>query len=200
MNSDLNPYQYHLPEEKIAKHPLDQRDASKILIYRKGKIIHDQFSNTLKHLPNHSTVFFNNTKVISARLFFLKPTGAKIEVFLTEPRKPFFDFQKVLSTKHSCTWKCIIGNLKKWKDGESLSMEFDNTKVLATLEDRNEGMVRLEWNEDIEFLEILEKAGHVPLPPYLNREEETTDKERYQTVFSKLDGAVAAPTAGLHFF
>ncbi len=199
MDSDLSQYQYDLPNDRIAKHPLDQRDASKLLIYKEGEITHKRFSDALDYLPSGSTIFFNNTKVIAARLYFFKPTGAKIEVFLTEPMAPFTDFQQAFGATKSCMWKCIIGNLKKWKDGEVLSMKMDQTHLTASLEDRGNNLVRFEWEDQVPFLEIVEQAGHVPLPPYLNREEESEDKDRYQTVFSKLEGAVAAPTAGLHF-
>ena len=199
MTSDLDPYKYDLPEDRIADRPLEKRDSSKLLVYKDKTISHQRFTDAINFIPNGATVFFNNTKVIAARLYFLKSTGAKIEVFLTEPIEPFADFQKAFTTKNSCTWKCIIGNLKKWKEKDVLSIDQGRFNIKAILKDRDQGLVHFEWTDDVSFLEIIEQSGHIPLPPYLNREEETEDKERYQTVFSKLEGAVAAPTAGLHF-
>jgi S-adenosylmethionine:tRNA ribosyltransferase-isomerase len=198
--SPLDQYLYHLPEEKIAKHPLEDRDASKLLFYKDKKISHLAFRDCVDLVPEGATLFLNNTKVISARLFFYKDTGAKIEVFLTEPIAPHPEFQKALKATHSSVWKCMIGNLKKWKDDQTLTLKLkDDTIVRAKLIDKDKNHVEFSWDNELEFLEIIESAGHVPLPPYLNRSEEKEDKERYQTVFSALEGAVAAPTAGLHF-
>ncbi|UXP33956.1 S-adenosylmethionine:tRNA ribosyltransferase-isomerase [Reichenbachiella agarivorans] len=198
-NTKLEKYLFELPDEKIAKHPLENRDASKLLVYKQNKIQHDYFKNLLDHIPAHSTIFLNNTKVIAARLYFQKDTGAKIEVFLTEPNSPETEFQQALKVKNRCTWKCMIGNLKKWKEDTSIHLQLDHISLHAKLIDRIAGLVEFAWNTEDEFLSIIEAAGHVPLPPYLNREEIAADKERYQTVFSEKEGAVAAPTAGLHF-
>jgi len=199
INTQLENYLFELPDERIAKHPLKNRDDSKILIYKNGMVRHEKFKGVVDEIPEDSTIFLNNTKVIAARLYFQKSTGAKIEVFLTEPIAPHTEFQNALKVKHKCVWKCMIGNLKKWKEGTFIHLQLNNIGLDARLIDRKQGLVEFTWNTDDEFLQIIESAGHVPLPPYLNREEETEDKARYQTVFSENEGAVAAPTAGLHF-
>lgn len=199
-SASLEKYLYELPEHRIAKHPLANRDDSKLLHYRSGQISHQTFKEVIDLVPDNTLLFLNNTKVIAARLFFHKSTGAQIEVFLTEPILPHSEFQKALKAKNKCTWKCMIGNLKKWKDENVLSLDLtDEIKIEARLADREQNLVEFTWDGDQEFLAIVEAAGHVPLPPYLNREEEAEDKDRYQTVFSEHEGAVAAPTAGLHF-
>lgn len=198
-NTALADYLFELPDEKIAKHPLQNRDDSKLLIYRNQQIQHENFKDVQQFVPQNATIFLNNTKVIAARLFFQKETGAKIEVFLTEPVSPYSEFQKALKAQHTCTWKCMIGNLKKWKDNSSIFLKLNNIELEAKLIDRSHGLVEFSWNTADEFLTIVEATGHVPLPPYLNREENSEDKDRYQTVFSEKEGAVAAPTAGLHF-
>lgn len=199
-STSLDNYLYELPEHRIAKHPLANRDDSKLLLYKKGEISHQTFKEVADLVPDHTLLFLNNTKVIAARLFFQKSTGAQIEVFLTEPILPHTEFQKALKAKNKCTWKCMIGNLKKWKDENVLSLKLNKELAIeARLTDREQNLVEFSWAGDQEFLSIVEAAGHVPLPPYLNREEEKEDKDRYQTVFSELEGAVAAPTAGLHF-
>ncbi|MGL1884928.1 MAG: S-adenosylmethionine:tRNA ribosyltransferase-isomerase [Reichenbachiella sp.] len=198
-HTELDQYLYQLPEERIAKHPLSNRDDSKLMIYKNGDISHQAFKNVITHVPDNATIFLNNTKVIAARLFFQKSTGAKIEVFLTEPIAPHTEFQQALKVQHQSTWKCMIGGLKKWKDQTEIYLTLGKIELTATLIDRANCHVQFSWNTDDEFLAIIEAAGHTPLPPYLNREEETEDKERYQTVFSEKEGAVAAPTAGLHF-
>jgi S-adenosylmethionine:tRNA ribosyltransferase-isomerase len=199
-NHSLEDYLYELPDYKIAKFPLQNREDSKLLFYQNGNIAHHQFKEATNLLPKDSLLFFNNTKVISARLIFHKSTGAKIEIFLIEPIAPHQDFQLALKAKKTCTWKCMVGNAKKWK-GEVLTMELKGGQSTLNAEfiDKENGLINFTWDSEAEFLEIIESAGHVPLPPYLNREDEVSDKDRYQTVFSKLDGAVAAPTAGLHF-
>lgn len=199
-NKSLQNYLYDLPDERIAKHPLANREDSKLLHYKNGQISHQTFNKVEKLIPDNSLLFLNNTKVIAARLFFRKETGAHIEVFLTEPVLPHPEYQKALKVKNNCTWKCMIGNLKKWKDDQSITLQLnDDTEVMAKIVDRSNLLVEFTWSGNHEFLEIIESAGHVPLPPYLNREEEAEDKSRYQTVFSEHEGAVAAPTAGLHF-
>ncbi|MFY0625076.1 MAG: S-adenosylmethionine:tRNA ribosyltransferase-isomerase [Reichenbachiella sp.] len=195
----LEPYNYELPEDRIAKHPLANREDSKLLVYENGNISHHEFKNIHDQIPKNATLFLNNTKVIAARLYFFKSTGARIEVFLTEPIHPHKEIVQALKTTNKCVWKCIIGNLKKWKGDEILSMELDHFQLTASIKNRETGEVEFSWPGDFEFLEVIESAGHVPLPPYMNRPDEDTDKNRYQTVFSELEGAVAAPTAGLHF-
>lgn len=199
-SASLEKYLYELPNHRIAKHPLANRDDSKLLYYKAGHIQHQTFKEVVDLVPDDALLFLNNTKVIAARLFFHKSTGAQIEVFLTEPILPHTEFQKALKAKNKCTWKCMIGNLKKWKDDNVLSLALnDELQIEARLVDREQNLVEFSWEGDQEFLSIVEAAGHVPLPPYLNREEEAEDKDRYQTVFSEHEGAVAAPTAGLHF-
>ena len=198
----MDNFHYELPEDRIAKFPLENRDESKLLFFDQGKISHQNFKDSIQLVPADSLLFFNNTKVIAARLHFFKETGARIEVFLTDPVTPHNDFQLVLKSKKTCTWKCIIGNVKKWKD-ETLALQLPSgngtIKLSANLIDREKGLVKFDWSGDSTFLDVVEEIGKVPLPPYLNREAEAGDKQRYQTVFSKLEGAVAAPTAGLHF-
>lgn len=200
--TSLDAYLYDLPEECIAKYPLDDRSASKLLVYKDGNIQDEQFQNAHKILPGNSLIFFNNTKVISARMVFFKDTGARIEVFLTEAYRPN-DIQVSLNATSSCEWLCMVGNIKRWKDDQPLRQELliNGVKVTVSAElvDRSTGQVKFTWDNAIDFSSIVEAIGTVPLPPYLNREAEAEDKERYQTVFSSLDGAVAAPTAGLHF-
>lgn len=199
----LSDYHYQLPEDKIAKFPLDQRDASKLLHFENGAISHHQFVNLPDLLPENTLMVFNNTKVIPARLIFQRSTGAKVEIFLLKPLSPSPVIDEVMLATRSVSWEAMIGNLKKWKEGEILhgKLQIDNQEILleAILEDREQRIVRLRWNQDIPFVSIVEGAGEVPLPPYLNRRAVKEDKPRYQTVYSKKNGAVAAPTAGLHF-
>lgn len=195
---------YDLPDERIAKHPLAQRDSSKLLIYKNGEIIDQSFGQIGAHLPEKTTLFFNNTKVIPARLFFHKDTGALIEIFLLKPLEPSEVISQVMEATDSVTWECMVGNFKKWKDGQELTLilndEANEIKLTASIADRSSTQIQFDWdNANYSFAEIVELAGKVPLPPYLNREAIDADKERYQTVYSKKEGAVAAPTAGLHF-
>jgi len=196
---DLNDYSYLLPENRIAKHPLDKRDESKLLHYRQGEIKHHTFKQLPELLPDHSTLFFNNTKVIHARLVFHKSSGARIEVFLLEPISPHKDVATAMSTRSSVVWKCMIGNLKRWKKDDILTLEFNNLRLEAVIQNHQDQTVELTWNSNHTFAEVVEKAGEIPLPPYLRRNTTETDKISYQTVYSKNEGAVAAPTAGLHF-
>jgi S-adenosylmethionine:tRNA ribosyltransferase-isomerase len=197
-------YAYELPDDKIAKYPLAERDQSKLLVWNDGQIQDAQFRNLSEYLPANSLLVFNNTKVIRARLHFLKETGAKIEVFCLDPVEPS-DYQIAFQTTKSCIWKCMIGNQKKWK-GEILRkiIRIDETEIEFCAEqtdsENNKSLIRFSWNNaDFEFSRIIENAGLLPIPPYLNRETEQSDLERYQTVYSKIKGSVAAPTAGLHF-
>src|SRR5688500_2400713 len=199
MELDVNDYTYNLPEERIALYPLPQRDQSKLLVYDQGLVQHENFVNISQFLPQESTLFFNETKVIPARLHFKKASGASIEIFLLHPVKPSVLLLDAMQAKHHCSWKCTIGNLKRWTSGTTLLLTLDGVKIDAFLEDRNEGIVRFSWSGDYTFAEVLQRTGNTPLPPYLKRNAEETDKERYQTVYSNKEGAVAAPTAGLHF-
>lgn len=199
----IDDYNYDLPEERIAKFPLDNRDASRQLLYKDGQISEDAFSALPEHLPEDSVLVFNNTKVVRARIIFFKETGARIEIFCLEPHEPA-DYERAFAQKDACSWRCIVGNSKKWKDGP-LSIEFEdqgqtyrlNAKRIEHQE--NEQIVGFEWDANLTFGQLLELLGRIPIPPYLNRESETLDNSRYQTVYSKFEGSVAAPTAGLHF-
>jgi len=200
----ISDYNYDLPSERIAKFPLTQRDLSKLLVYRHGQICEDTFTNLPNYLPKGALMVFNNTKVIQARLHFQKDTGALIEVFLLEPASPV-DYEQVFQTRGACSWYCMIGNLKKWKEGtlcRTITHGHDTITVKAT-RGRQHGTshwVDFSWNNDrVSFAEILEAMGELPIPPYLNRATEESDKTTYQTVYSKIKGSVAAPTAGLHF-
>jgi S-adenosylmethionine:tRNA ribosyltransferase-isomerase len=200
----ISDYDYELPEERIAQYPVKERDQSKLLLYSKGTVTKDVFCNIDKYLSQESLLVFNNTRVIRARLLFTKNTGAKIEILCLEPVKPV-DYQKSFSSVLPVEWKCIIGNLKKWKQGILSSVVPINGNSLTLHAERihSEGdycIVRFNWNnEGLSFGEVIEAAGHIPLPPYVNRKDEESDIIRYQTVYSKIKGSVAAPTAGLHF-
>ena len=199
----IKDFTYDLPDERIAKFPLAHRDESKLLIYNKGVISDDIFKNVVNYLPKGALLIYNNTKVIQARLHFRKETGALIEVFLLEPFCPR-DYEQMFQTHNECSWVCLIGNQKKWKTG-SLSRELmigDKLITLAVRHDKESvsGQIcTFTWDGDISFAEILDAVGELPIPPYLNRETQESDKTTYQTVYSKIKGSVAAPTAGLHF-
>lgn len=200
----IEDFNYPLPDERIAKFPLTPRDSSKLLIYQNGNISESRFSTLADHLPAGSTLVFNNTKVIQARLHFRKETGALIEIFCLEPTGPA-DYLLSFQSTNCCRWKCMIGNLKKWKDGSltrNLSIEGEQVCMKATRQssDNQFHEILFEWdNPHINFATLLDVIGELPIPPYLNRETEESDKETYQTVYSKIEGSVAAPTAGLHF-
>lgn len=198
MNINVNNYTYQLPPEKIAKYPLPLRDQSKLLYYNTGKIEHKNFIDLPRLLPPGSTLFFNDTKVIPARLIFQKPSGARIEIFLLNPLEPSSLLVETLQATDACVWKCVIGNLKKW-NVDTLSKKDNDTEITAKLIDRQAGVVKFTWSNGITFAELVQRIGNTPLPPYLNRDADATDEERYQTVYSSREGAVAAPTAGLHF-
>lgn len=200
----IKDYNYSLPDERIAKFPLAQRDHSKLLLYKHGEVSEDVFYNIPNHLPEGALMVFNNTKVIQARLHFRKSTGALIEVFLLEPYAPT-DYEQMFQTTGSCSWLCMIGNLKKWK-GETLRRTFEVKGREVTLSaERREDVgksyrVDFSWDDNtVSFAELLDSVGELPIPPYLNRETQESDKTTYQTVYSKIKGSVAAPTAGLHF-
>lgn len=200
----ISDYNYPLPDERIAKFPLAQRDHSKLLVYDKGNISEDVFYNIPTHLPKDALMIFNNTKVIQARMHFRKETGALIEVFLLEPAEPV-DYELMFQTNGRCAWHCLVGNLKKWKEGAlHRSFEVNGKEICLSVErlheERTSHWVEFRWdNADVTFAEILDAAGELPIPPYLNRDTQESDKTTYQTVYSKIKGSVAAPTAGLHF-
>jgi S-adenosylmethionine:tRNA ribosyltransferase-isomerase len=196
----IAPYDYLLPDDRIARFPLPRRDESKLLVYKQGTITEQVFSQVPDWIPSGSLLVFNNTKVIQARLIFLKETGAAIEIFCLEPHDPA-DYTQSFAQNHSCTWSCLVGNSRRWK-GERLYCAVADCRCSAErLETRSDAhLIRFEWdNPAWSFADILEKFGELPLPPYLNRRSEERDKVTYQTVYSKIKGSVAAPTAGLHF-
>ena len=209
-NIHISDFDYNLPDERIAKFPLKERDHSKLLIYNHGQVSEDIFYNITKHLPKGALMIFNNTRVIQARIHFRKSTGALIEVFLMEPADPT-DYELMFQTTGHCAWLCMVGNLKKWKDGPlERDFEIHGQKLTLTVTmDRSRTTeksggtnywVNFDWdNPSVSFAEILDAVGELPIPPYLNRKTEDSDKTTYQTVYSKIKGSVAAPTAGLHF-
>lgn len=202
-NIRISDFSYHLPEERIAKYPLAERDSSSLLIWDKGFLQKDRFSNISSHLPPGSMLVFNNTRVIHARLFFRKATGAAIEIFCLEPVQPA-DHQLAFQQTGHAVWKCMAGNAKKWKN-EELVRTFEISGETVTLTARKTGQesnayfVEFIWSPRVTFGEVIEKTGILPIPPYLKRTTEPGDEITYQTVYAKTDGSVAAPTAGLHF-
>jgi len=200
----IDDFDYPLPDERIAKYPLAERDTSKLLIYRDGDISENIFCNAVDYLPENALLVYNNTRVIQARMIFHKSTGARIEVFCLEPSEPT-DYALSLSSTHGCEWLCMVGNLKKWRS-EDLKLSLTQLNKQITLSARLMGRegescrVHFSWEgAELSFGEILDLVGELPIPPYLGRETEESDKTTYQTVYSRIDGSVAAPTAGLHF-
>lgn len=197
-------YDYPLPDERIAKFPLAQRDASKLLLYQQGKIGEEHFYNLPSYIPANSLMVFNNTKVIQARIHMWKETGAHIEVFCLEPASPN-DYVLSFQQTERCSWHCLVGNSNKWKSGILLrEVEVKGKKFVFTAERKGEHLttclIDFAWDcPEVTFAELLEVIGELPIPPYLNRKSEESDKTTYQTVYSKIKGSVAAPTAGLHF-
>lgn len=201
---DLKEYEYTLPEERIAKFPLEKRDASKLLHVQDNQIKHLHFYDLPDLLPADTLLVYNDTKVIPARLIFQRETGARIEIFLLQPIAPTTVIPEIMLAKHPVIWETMIGNAKKWKDGEILKGQVhvigQEIVLSARLIDREKKAVEFSWDDaEIAFVDLVEASGEVPLPPYLNRKPNADDKSRYQTVYSKKEGAVAAPTAGLHF-
>lgn len=208
----ISEYNYPLPDERIAKFPLPERDSSKLLVYNHGQVSQDVFTKLPEYLPKGALMIFNNTKVIQARLHFHKePTGgpksqgALIEIFLLEPASPA-DYQLMFTQEEKCSWYCLVGNLKRWKDDTTeLHAKIEVDGQIITLTARRNGThgtshrIDFSWNGGVNFARILELAGQIPIPPYLNRDSQESDKTTYQTVYSKIKGSVAAPTAGLHF-
>ncbi len=207
----ISDYNYPLPDERIAKFPMAQRDHSKLLVYRHGEVTDDVFFHLPDYLPQGALMVFNNTKVIQARMHFRKSTGALIEIFLLEPFLPA-DYEQMFQATGSCEWICLIGNQKKWKEGElvrNLSWKGRDLQVMAVrLGEHGTGQrIAFSWHDlsdgnnlpPVSFAEVIDSIGELPIPPYLNRETQESDKTTYQTVYSKIKGSVAAPTAGLHF-
>ena len=200
---DISRFDYDLPDERIAKFPLAERSASKLLVWRGGEIAEKRFADIGDVLPAGELLVFNNTKVIRARIIMHKPSGARIEVFCLEPHAPA-DYERAFAVKGGCEWSCIVGNLKKWKEGYvEVGFEWEgrteHLRAWRTGGGGREQIVRFEWTVDRTFGQLLEHLGRIPIPPYLDRESEEIDNTRYQTVYSKFEGSVAAPTAGLHF-
>ena len=202
-NIEIAEYDYPLPDERIAKYPLKERDSSKLLVYNKGNVSEDVFRNLPQYIPAGSLMIFNNTKVIQARLRFRKPSGAQIEVFCLEPETPS-DYALVFQQTECCVWQCLVGNSNRWKSGLlSQTVVVGGREVTLSVErvsaPGSVNSVRFTWNGGVTFAELLESVGELPIPPYLNRKTEDSDNSTYQTVYSKVKGSVAAPTAGLHF-
>jgi S-adenosylmethionine:tRNA ribosyltransferase-isomerase len=202
-NISILDYTYDLPPNRIALHPLAERDASKLLIYRNGTIQEDIYKSITDHLPADSLLVFNNTKVIKARIRFQKSSGGVIEIFCLEPYEAINEYSHVMNKKASVKWKCMIGGASKWKEGD-LSFGFGvlgfelRAKLIDKLPDAY--VVEFSWTPaDMSFAEVLERCGDIPLPPYIKRKTEEEDTERYQTIYAEDEGSVAAPTAGLHF-
>ena len=200
---NINDFDYPLPDERIAKFPLERRDGSKLLVYRNGAITERRFADIGEELPSDTLFVFNNTKVVRARLVMHKPSGARVEVFCLEPYAPA-DYERAFAVRGECSWSCIVGNLKKWKDGAvQIPFEYEGASYLlqAYIAERGtrEHIVRFVWDAPLSFGQLLEWLGRIPIPPYLNRDSEEIDNSRYQTVYSRFEGSVAAPTAGLHF-
>lgn len=203
-NIQIDNFDYELPDDRIAKYPLAERDSSKLLVYKKGEIIDERFASISDYLPEDSLMIFNNTKVIQARLQFQKETGAKIEIFCLEPFSPT-DYLMSFQQTENCSWLCLVGNSKKWKEGkltQEINIGGKNVTLSAERLERvgDSFEICFSWNDSsITFADILDAVGELPIPPYLNRKTEESDINTYQTVYSKIIGSVAAPTAGLHF-
>lgn len=196
---DINEYKYDLPADRIALHPLGSRDQSKLLVYKGGQIEHRHFTQITDLLSVNSLLVMNNTRVIPARLRFRKATGAGIEIFLLNPVEPSPLVQQAMLARTSATWECTVGNVRRWTEGTALELTTNGDTIRAELIDRMRSIVKLTWTGDSTFAEVIKNVGQTPLPPYLKRGADSNDKTRYQTVYARHEGAVAAPTAGLHF-
>jgi len=197
-------YNYELPQDRIAHFPKEERDMSRLLIYDGGQISEAIYRNIAAHLPEGSLMIFNQTRVVHVRLLFQKPTGGVIEVFCLEPDKRYADMQVAMTQQGEVFWQCLVGGANKWKTGTELQLQVPelDTVLRAAMIERGNGvfLLRLHWDDKkLSFAHILQAAGKVPLPPYMNRDMTVEDKERYQTIFAREEGSVAAPTAGLHF-
>lgn len=202
---EIEEFSYELPEERIAKYPVEQRDSSQLLVYRHGECATRHFYDIHEELERGDLLIYNNTRVIHARLHFQKETGAAVEIFCLEPHAPA-DYAMVFQTTKECEWECLVGNSKKWKEGPLsayVTIQHEVIELTATRISKEEGMsniIHFEWdNDNFTFGELLEHFGELPIPPYLNRKTEDSDLQTYQTVYSRVEGSVAAPTAGLHF-
>ncbi|HET9430885.1 MAG TPA: S-adenosylmethionine:tRNA ribosyltransferase-isomerase, partial [Chitinophagaceae bacterium] len=202
----IRDYTYDLPEDRIAKYPLTERDASRLLIYKNGHITEDIYRNIAAHIPEESLLLLNNTRVVEARLLFHKPTGGVIEIFCLEPHEQYRDISTAMLQQGKVIWLCLVGGASKWKRGQVLEMKIKSGEGDIILEAKyiekrpDHFLIELSWQPpQLSFSELLHYAGNIPLPPYIRRAVESSDKERYQTVYALEEGSVAAPTAGLHF-
>lgn len=203
----IEDYNYPLPDERIAKYPLAERDSSKLLRYVDGQVDEHTFRDITDFLPDNAIMVFNDTKVVPARLHFVRPTGARIEIFCLQPVDPV-EYNLAFASTKTCTWKCVIGNAKKWKN-DTLNLYLPenhggkaaelNMKADLVSREGETGIVTFRWDGNLPFSNVLEICGTIPIPPYLNRDSEAIDAERYQTLYARIRGSVAAPTAGLHF-
>lgn len=202
----IEDFNYELPDERIAKYPLSERDSSKLLVYRNGNVQETLFRKISELIPEGALMVFNDTKVVPARLHFQRSTGAHIEIFCLEPVEPE-EYATMFTVTQSCRWKCIVGNVKRWKNdtlylyNPESDIRISEMNLTADLVERcgDTSVVEFRWDRDLPFSKVLETGGSVPIPPYLNRETEELDLERYQTLYARYRGSVAAPTAGLHF-
>ncbi|AEW03526.1 S-adenosylmethionine tRNA ribosyltransferase [Niastella koreensis] len=202
----VHDFTYELPEQQIARYPLPERDSSRLLIYKEGAIQESIYRDIYQHLPPDSLLIFNNTKVVAARLLFQKPTGAVVEIFCLEPPPQYADMTTAMTQKGSVTWICLIGGASKWKPGQILEkkMSWNGEEIILHArylgKEKDSFAIELSWTpEGLTFAEVLHVAGNIPLPPYIKREAEQADSDRYQTIYANTEGSVAAPTAGLHF-
>lgn len=205
-NLSIADFTYSLPEDRIANYPLAERDASKLLIYKDGNITEDIYKNISDHIPPDSLLIFNDTKVVEARLLFQKPTGGIIEIFCLEPHEQYADVTSAMQQQAKVLWHCLVGGASKWKHGQVLKKIITGYHKEIILEASykekraDSFVIELSWQpQQLSFAELLHHAGAIPLPPYIKRKAETSDAERYQTIYAHIDGSVAAPTAGLHF-
>lgn len=202
----IKDFTYELPDERIAHHPLPERDGSKLLIYQEGKISEDVYHHIDQYLPADSLLLFNNTRVVAARLLFQKPTGASIEIFCLEPHSTYSDITTAMMQKGKVTWMCLVGGFSKWKPGQLLEKQIPHGDGQILIQARyiekiqDSFAIELSWTPaSLSFAEVLHIAGMIPLPPYIKRKADIADSERYQTIYAEAEGSVAAPTAGLHF-
>lgn len=198
----ISDFTYELPPDRIANYPLPDRDASKLLVYTNGEIQEDIYRNISQYMPEDSLLILNNTRVVEARLLFRKPTGGVIEIFCLEPHAQYADITTAMSQRKKVWWHCLIGGASKWKPGQVLEKPIDGGTLQARYLEKlsDTFIIELSWQpEELSFAELLHRAGVMPLPPYIKRNAESSDAERYQTIYARAEGSVAAPTAGLHF-
>ncbi|MFA5574853.1 MAG: S-adenosylmethionine:tRNA ribosyltransferase-isomerase [Brumimicrobium sp.] len=202
-NIEIHEFQYELPEDKIAKFPIEQRDQSKLLVYENTEIIEDVYRNITRHIDEKTLILFNEAKVIHARLYFRKETGGRLEIFCLEPDSRYADISTAMKQEGEVYWKCLVKGIQRWKDDSPLLLDVEdpnfNAKAYKIKPEGNSLIIRFTWKKNVSFSEFLEEMGKIPIPPYLKRESDKSDDIRYQTIFAKNEGSVAAPTASLHF-